>query len=508
MKFLISFSLLIVLLLLGAGQSVAQYSDDSKRDFSWVLGNKYNPLYQFGMVLSFQNQTFSADSFQMDINLGWANASISDTNGNLLFFTNGMSIADRYGHVMPHGDSISYGSGYFYQNYQSFGYPLLQGCLILPLPMSNSKYIVLHGQYPDNSIIVTKMLYSVVDMDLNNGFGDVVQKNQILVEDTLTVGGFTAVKHANNRDWWILIPTVGDSSYYTYLLYPEGFLFEGIQSIGLTKPLYCTVATFSPDGTKYAIIAEENHSNTPSPPFLIHAGVFNFDRNTGLLSNYRNINFNSNNYPILGFKFSPNSKYLYAGAADKLLQWDTETSDISTSCKIVAELDGFSWPYPNCPLFFGSAALAPDGLIYFIGGASGPYLHVINNPDVEGINCNVTQHSVELPSYAILSLPNFPNFRLGAPIGIGENNSIVKKNISAYPNPARDHIQFSVDITNNYNPMQFEIVNTLGQTISSEYFAPFQNVVNYNVSSLQPGVFLAILKDKSVIRGSVKFVVE
>lgn len=42
-----------------------------------------------------------------------------------------------------------------------------------------------------------------------------------------------------------------------------------------------------------------------------------------------------------------------------------------------------------------------------------PYLHVINNPDLPGDNCDVCQHCVALPSWNSFSMPNFPNYRLG-----------------------------------------------------------------------------------------------
>jgi hypothetical protein len=55
--------------------------------------------------------------------------------------------------------------------------------------------------------------------------------------------------------------------------------------------------------------------------------------------------------------------------------------------------------------------------------------------------------------------------------------------------------------------MQFEVFNNTGMLISKEYYAPFQSVVNYNVSELAKGMYFAFLKDKERIVGKVKFVV-
>ena len=53
-----------------------------------------------------------------------------------------------------------------------------------------------------------------------------------------------------------------------------------------------------------------------------------------------------------------------------------------------------------------------------------------------------------------------------------------------------------------------EIINAMGQQISQQYIAPFQGLVRYNVSVLAEGFYFAVFKDKNVVVGRVKFVVE
>ncbi len=64
-----------------------------------------------------------------------------------------------------------------------------------------------------------------------------------------------------------------------------------------------------------------------------------------------------------------------------------------------------------------------------------------------------------------------------------------------------------MDVSNNFNPMQLEVYNSLSQQISTEYIAPFQGLVRYNVQELAEGLYFAVFKDKGKVVGKVKFVV-
>ena len=71
-----------------------------------------------------------------------ADATISDSLGNLLFYTNGESIWDRNGDIMPNGDSLEIARqiGIPYRD----GSSVTQGVIILPVPGSSEKYYVFY----------------------------------------------------------------------------------------------------------------------------------------------------------------------------------------------------------------------------------------------------------------------------------------------------------------------------------------------------------------------------
>ncbi|MBK8875799.1 MAG: hypothetical protein IPN13_18575 [Bacteroidetes bacterium] len=104
--------------------------------------------------------------------------------------------------------------------------------------------------------------------------------------------------------------------------------------------------------------------------------------------------------PGLGLVFSSNSKYLYACTARKIIQLNTDTSDVAASMDTVAIYDGYAYPYPFLQTLFWTMYLAADGKIYITSGNSVIDMHYINHPDSAGIACDVQQHALPLPCYA------------------------------------------------------------------------------------------------------------
>ncbi len=86
-------------------------------------------------------------------------ASISDKYGELLFYTNGVNVWDRFHQQMPNG----FGLG---------GHVHTSQTLIVKKPGSETEYYIFTNGYQGR----TGFKYSVVDISLNNGRGDVSEK--------------------------------------------------------------------------------------------------------------------------------------------------------------------------------------------------------------------------------------------------------------------------------------------------------------------------------------------
>jgi hypothetical protein len=127
-------------------------------------------------------------------------AAISDTNGNLLFYFNGIDVFNRNHQVMQNGDTLN--------EYNVTGYDLPQGGVIIAYPGHSSKYILFHaekGYVAPWGQANIGVYYSIIDMAQNNGLGKVTIRKKPIVVDTLEYGKLAIVRHANGRDWWLCI---------------------------------------------------------------------------------------------------------------------------------------------------------------------------------------------------------------------------------------------------------------------------------------------------------------
>ncbi|MFM9950064.1 MAG: PKD domain-containing protein [Saprospiraceae bacterium] len=408
---------LIILLLWSF--SNALFSQD-KGDFFWVFGYSNeappeedpNDIYGASVIYFPDYQShISQLSGTLDMHRG--NASICDDAGNLLFYTNGKTVATAEHDTMVNGNLLTpfCCSG-------SPGSTIEQGVIILPMPGVPKKYcIITAGRRvltpPGGTTTIGgfNVYNTLVDMALQDGKGEVVEKNTLILEDTLDVGKLTAVRHANGRDWWILVAEFDSPRLFPILLDPSGFrvlepiiLEEGPLKHGVGQTV------FSPDGRFFVYLNlfdfGENYLN-----------IFDFDRCTGTVSNHRKKQF-SNVDAAGGVAVSPNSRYLYYIAYQRIYQYDLWAEDILASETTVALYDGYQEPIIgfdslafNTHFYLGQ--LAPDGRIYINNTNGVRSLHVIENPDEPGEACGVKQHSFWLPTYNRFSLPNFPNYRLG-----------------------------------------------------------------------------------------------
>jgi hypothetical protein len=215
--------------------------------------------------------------------------------GRLLFYTNGIYIADSTNAMMQNGDSINFDPNFrpgynFWQANKRDGYDDVGNAFVLPKPNSSTEFYLFHktlviytlpelaSTIPD--VLSHQIKQSLIDMSRNNGRGRVVYKNLPLAGmDSVT--SFAAVKHANGRDWWIVGQQFRMQQFFIGLLTPNGFEYSHTQTFpNIYRRSYRvgigSNALFSPDGSKLAIYD------------LMHSTyLFNFDRCTGNLSNYR-----------------------------------------------------------------------------------------------------------------------------------------------------------------------------------------------------------------------------
>ena len=386
---------------------------------------------------------------------------VSDYNGDLLFYTNGLDVWNKMHQVMPNGDGLI-----GHTSSSQIG-------LVVPAPNNPNKYYIFHstameiGGQEDG----IKVYYSTVIFDAQHPNGRVDQKNILLsanLEERIT-----AVKHKTLNAYWIVSHKRNSAKFSSYLLGENGFLDPTTPSFTLAgdvasppykdsqvniklsiteplRPFFIFGATpqdniapwyingqfkFSPDG-KYLAIA--NNQPSSAQPGVAYPGVYVMPYNaaTGEVGDVKFFKVTANEASY-GIEFSPSGKYLYAmrkycnvtniiNPSDNfgLFQYEVATSIGEVQGGLVGTFPALidangvninSGPIPTLGAeCYGAMQLANDGKIY-VTRANQEVVGVINNP--EGVGMTGVAYAHQGVSLAIAnttriekSLFGFPSF--------------------------------------------------------------------------------------------------
>ncbi|MBN8679565.1 MAG: PKD domain-containing protein [Chitinophagales bacterium] len=394
---------------------------------SALFGQKYDYIWMSGAYISSDS---SSSDFAIDfvttppsvyliddsLTMGHSSIAISDYEGFLQFYTNGCIIRSKNNTTMDGADFINLGPGdpswdiYCGLNGYNF-YPVFQGIFVLPFDNSISEIFHLQFDpfpelyYCQNNVFLTTR----VNTNANQGLGEVIFQDSVLVQGCFQTA--CANRHANGRDWWILLPDNFSNRFYRFLSTPDGIQGPWVQEI--ENPTVDTVYVwgwneFSPDGTLLQISDIFNGT-----------AIYDFDRCTGLLSNLRYIPAETD---LVGYgytaTFSPDSRFIYvvSSSSRKMEQYDLHASDIIDSRTTVAIWDGFyDFFHPNGLLFEASFSFfqhGPDGKLYNWAGGT-RFMHSMDFPNRKGVSCNVRQRAISLPYYTFGANAYYPHYRLG-----------------------------------------------------------------------------------------------
>lgn len=417
----------------------------------WYFGNHAGLDFNSGSAIPLTDgQTYPYDATPIE-----GTAVISDSSGALLFYTNGMKIWNKNHQVMPNGNGIL----------SSFS--STQSALIVPQPGSSRYFYVFTTDDFYLHELEYGFRYSIVDICLDSGLGDVmVNQKNILLLDTVAEK-LTAIRHANGLDYWIIVHKFFSDAFYSYHLSTSGIINTVISHVGSFHPLQTALQDnwasigylkASPDGSKIAIV------NANTGPHAI-AEYFDFDKNTGIVSNWINLQTQSNfqnNYQYYGISFSPDNSKLYITHClnqNGIYQFDLNAGNGNRDSVIASKtrITGQEWSW--------SLQLATDGKIY--STSQGQYLSVINNPNNAGIACNFIDSAIYLNTgITSIGLPNFidsydySNATYNcATTGINDEDLIDK--VSAFPNPFTTQTTLQTDKV--LNDATLTLYNSLGQ---------------------------------------------
>jgi len=482
-------------------------------DYNWLWSNTSAIDYKVkGNFINF-NDGYRKINLAEDIllRMDQVNASMSDKEGNLLFYFNGCKIAGADHQIIENGDSINYGDWWASIGNCRTGYTGPGNTLILPDPAKENGYYIIHKtiewiQLPAKKTISALGIKSTyVDMNENGGKGMVIYKNKWIHQDTMMWGYLHAVKHANGKDWWLvdLKKTIQDGSktnaHHVYKLDANGIDKIHTQFFG---PFFSDnssasgAAKFSPDGTKWAYFCK-----------LDGLRFLDFDRSSGTLSNFKYYDVYHNNVGG-GLEWSANGRFLYISSLDSLFQYDTWASDVKASEVLVDVWDKTLDPFHT---IFALMQRGPDCRIYMSSRSSTNTIHVINNPDEPAPFCNFVQHDLKLyTSTGTISMPIFPNYRLGSGpvcdsdilVAVKEVEDLAKIDIQVYPSPATD--MFFVSSSYDYKDVLVSIVDMSGRVW---WHGEHHKDMTFSAADFPASIYIVRLEYKGKILGIAKLAV-
>ena len=335
-------------------------------------------------------------------------ASIADACGSLLFYTDGITVWNQNHMVMPNGMNL-------------LGDPSsTQSALIIPQPDTpNIYYIFTVGDFNP----MTGLNYSVVDMTLDNGLGDVVpaQKNINLIADSTEK---VAAAVTNNGDAWIVTyaeEIIGSGlfdTFYAFKLTSSGMdlsatvtsTFNNVQADDRRGYL-----RISPDGSNIVMMTQLPVTTGTVGQTGRGAWLFDFNNSTGMVSNPVRLHFPVT-HQAYGAEFSPDSRKIYV---------DINTqSNGNDGDRILLQYNLDALNFANTPLTIyntdpaditdnvarGALQIGPDNKIYY-SRKSTQWLSVINNPDQIGAASNFILNGVQVATGTQVNegLPPFYN---------------------------------------------------------------------------------------------------
>ncbi|MEO8151109.1 MAG: T9SS type A sorting domain-containing protein [Bacteroidia bacterium] len=398
-------------------------------------------------------------------------ASICDASGNLLFYTDGSTIWNKLNQPMPNGTGLLAGSS------------CTQAALIVPQPGSDTLYYVFtNDEYGGPN----GFRYSIVDMSLQGGSGDVTTTKNVLIQNTVTEK-LTAVKQLGSNDYWVAVHAWGSDEFDVYGLTAAGLQTNPVVSnTGIVHTMAQIQNTygqmkFNPCGTKLALAAG----------YLNTVEIFDFNPLTGVVSNPITLALPQHVY---GLEFSTNGNMVYVTSYDSVqaafLQFDISSGNPST---IMASQTVISTTQDLYALQLG-----PDRKIY-VARSFNSYIGAIDFPNLAGTACNYVDMAVDVdPNFmgnlSALGMPGFVQslFRfetLCSVSGIEDNNQ--QQLTTIYPNPS--NTDFTVRSAKEISTLH--ITDETGRTV-----ALYQNIDAVNSlrfgNQLMPGVYMVFITDE------------
>ncbi len=352
-----------------AGVNVKEYGLQDQRANIWYFGNKAGIDFNTPPPVPLSDGAMDAPE---------GCAIICDRNGKTIFYTDGSNVYDKT-HAL-----IATGIG---------GDPLAsQSSIVVPVPGDETLYYIFTNEAV-NGGSGNMVRYSLFDLKLNGGLGDVVQQSLPLFSrstERLTASG-----------QWLIIHEAGNNTFRCYPISAAGIGAPTLTAIGsdhLPSP------TENAEG--YMKLGPNNNLavalSTPGTSNVLE--LFTLVDSSGVLTNYRKIDLQEPNGQVYGVEFSPGGNKVFA----------TVNKSLGSSHIFEYFIDSIGNPYfkqkITQPAELGAIQQGPDGTLYVaVNGAGSNFLGTIQADDDTTRFSSFTLNGFALAggTNSRLGLPNF-----------------------------------------------------------------------------------------------------
>jgi PKD repeat protein len=379
------------------------------------VGQKESSWWFFGTNagLHFQTNTVTILPGLSPLNGGWGYSSISDSSGNLMFYSH-------------------YSDYVFNKLHDTMANGIILGGIQGPQPSliirkSGSLYYLL--KYASNNFFspgISPMLsYSIIDMSKAAGNGSVTVTNVPITPAGIGFTKMAGTRHCNGQDYWLLTHRadmpIGNNQFYAYQVSSAGISSTPvISTIGSNQPhaygnslSFLGRMKFSPNGRKVC---------TVYPSRTVE--LYDFNPSSGQLTNVMKLDssaiFNPTVWPYAyDVEFSPDGTKLYVNYWSSnnigqthpfLCQFDLSQTSAQAIAASKTVIDpGFQ------SASIRDMQLGLDGKIYIGSTTNSQNLSIIHNPNLNGLACNYDSVGINMgiiPGTSVQAVANrgLPSF--------------------------------------------------------------------------------------------------
>ncbi|TDP57876.1 T9SS type B sorting domain-containing protein [Flavobacterium dankookense] len=310
-------------------------------------------------------------------------SSISDDDGNLMFYTNGQTVWNKNHQIMTNGEGLSG---------EIDG---IQSAIIVPKPNDNSTYYIFYTR--ENVQIspiyfLSGIYYSEVKFNTQNPLGFLTENKDIRIAEVASTSRIAAIHHSESNAIRVVCITKPDPV-FGYIIQEGEFIYR-----------IFNVTVSGVDLTPVKRVINESLGKlgamkiAPDASFLAFADSVN---QKVYFYEYDNDSINFQLYYILptipafgvflnpyGIEFSQDSKIFYYTGGNYIVQFAYR------ELGGMEPVDYFLIPISNP----GSIQLARNGKIYVAQGdmvSPTSHIGVINNPEMKGSECNYSPAHIQ-----------------------------------------------------------------------------------------------------------------